>query len=396
MFGRAEVEASAFAGYVDAVASALNDGAEMLGGARASLLAKADELDAGPLNVTDQWVVLIDPAYMSDEEMAELQALAVREQAAINAMLIAVGEADEATANAVLAAGEKFGFVEPGPPKDVGEMMLATPQRPGDEVPNPRTVVGLAAQQAVRSTDQQQQVREVVESTNEYGEETTTVIKQDGSKAVTTRMDPFEWPSRMNFFQIEEFDKNGEYVATTSSWHDMGNNCDYTTFSYADGSHFSMSMSPTGYVRAGFTTADGRHTAVPVELIDNISLATTSGMAGLEKHIAHGGSLPMVTQESVEKIGKAMKFGGPALTVATTVFDMAMADSRHDRCVALVAGAAGGGGAWGGVKLGALLGAATGPGAVVAVPLFAAGGAFAVGFGGAQMGKFVGDVLCPY
>lgn len=396
MFGRADVEASRFSRYAGAVATALSDGAGALGKARGALLAKANEIDDGPLSVTDQWVVLIDPVYVSEEEMAELQALAVREQEAINGLLAAVGDTDDAAANAVLAAGEGFGFVEPGPPTDVADLMLATAQRPADQVPDPRTVVGLAAQDAIRSADQHQQVREVVESTNEYGEETTTVIKQDGSRAVTTRMDPFEWPSKLNFYQIEEFDKNGEFVARTSSWHDMGNDCDYTSFAYADGSNLSMSMDPTGHVTVGFTTADGRHSAVPVELIDNISLVTNAGMSGLEKHIARGGSLPMVTEESVDKIGKTMKFGGPALTVATTVFDMVMADSRHDRCVALVAGAVGGGGGWGGAEAGALAGAAMGPLAVGAVPLFAMGGAFFGGFGGVELGKFVGDVMCPY
>ncbi|MDQ2638199.1 MAG: hypothetical protein M3Y83_15125, partial [Actinomycetota bacterium] len=351
---------------------------------------------AGPLSVTDQWVVLIDPVYVSEEEMAELQALAVREQGEINGLLAAVGDADDATANAVLAAGEGFGFVEPGPPTDVADLMLATAQRPADQVPDPRTVVGLAAQEAIRSADQQQQVREVVESTNEYGEEVTTVIKQDGSRAVTTRMDPFEWPSKLNFYQIEEFDKNGEFVARTSSWHDMGNDCDYTSFAYADGSNLSMSMDPTGHVTVGFTTADGRHSAVPVEMIDNISLVTNAGMSGLEKHIARGGSLPMVTEESVDKIGKTMKFGGPALTVATTVFDMVMADSGRDRCIALMAGAVGGGGGWGGAEAGAALGALGGPAAFVTVPLGAMFGSGVGALGGAKMGEFIGEVVCPY
>lgn len=396
MFGRADFHASRFSDYVGAVATSLSDGAELLGRARSELLAKANELDAGPLNVTDQWVVQIDPVYASEEEMAELQALALREQEAVNAMLIAVGEADNAMANAVLVAGKRFGFVEPGPPADVGDMMLATAQRPADQVPDPRTIMGVVGQEAIRSVDQQQNVREVIESTNNFDEEVTTVIKQDGSKAVTTRMDPFEWPSRMNFYQIEEFDKNGEFVGRTSSWHDMGNGCDYTSFAYADGSNLSISMDPTGYVTVGFTTADGRHSAVPVELVDNISLITTSGMSGLEKHIARGGSLPMVTAESVDNIGKTMKFGGPAVTVATTVFDMVMADSRHDRCIALFGGAVGGVGGWGGAEAGAALGATTGPGAIGAVPLFAIGGAFLAGFGGAELGKFVGDVVCPY
>lgn len=80
MFQRAEREASKFSEYAHAVAAALSGGAESIGSARRTLLAKADELDAGPLNVTDQWVVLIDPEYMSEDEMAKLQALALNEQ----------------------------------------------------------------------------------------------------------------------------------------------------------------------------------------------------------------------------------------------------------------------------------------------------------------------------
>lgn len=395
MFQRADREASKFSKYAGAVAGALSAGAESIGSARRTLLAKADELDGGPLNVTDQWVVLVDPAYMSEEEMAKLQAMAIQEQGVVNSMLGAVGDADETTANAVVAAGHNFGFVEAGPPTDLGGMMLPTPQRPADQVPDPRTVPGVVGQEAIRSADEQQNVREVTKSTNKNGEEVTTVIKQDGSKAVTTRMNPFDWPSKQNFYETEEFDKNGGFVARTSSWHDMSNNCDYTSITYPDNSNLTMSMDPTGYRTAGFTTADGRHNAVPVDLIDRMSLATGAGMSGVEKHIGRGGALPMVTAESVENIGKTMKYGGPALAAATTVFDMVMADSGKERCVALVAGAIGGGGGWGGAEAGAALGAATGPLAVGAVPLFAIAGGLAGGFGGAEFGKFIGGAVCP-
>jgi hypothetical protein len=331
MFGCADATAERFSKYTRASAEALSGGAATIGGARTPLLAKADELDAGPLNVTDQWVVLIDPVYMSEEEMAKLQALAVEEQAAVNTMLADVGDADSATADAVVAAGNKFGFAEPGPPADLSEMMVSPSQRPGDQIPDPRTPVGMMGQEAIRAADEQQNVREIIESETALGEEVTTVIKQDGSKAVTTRMDPFEWPSKQDFYEMEEFDKDGNFVARTSSWHDLGNDCDYTSITYADGSNLTMSMDPTGYRTAGFTTSDGRHSAVPVELIDNISLGAGSAMSGLEKHIARGGSLPMLTAESVENVGKSMKFGGPALGVATTLFDMVMADSGKDR-----------------------------------------------------------------
>lgn len=396
MFGRADTKAEQFARYTSAVAKALDGGAESIGRARRTLLDKADEVDAGPLNVTDQWVVLIDPVYMSEEEMTKLQILARQEQSAVNAMLVAVGEADSATADAIIAAGADHGFAPPAPPTDFGGMMLPTSQRPGDQVPDPHTPVGMMAQEAVRSADEQQNVREVIESTNQHGEEVTTAIKQDGSKAVTTRMDPFEWPSKQDFYEMEEFDKNGDFVARTSSWHDLSNDSDYTSITYADGSNMTMSMDPTGYRRAGFTTADGRHSTVPVELIDNVSLGAGSVMSGLEMHVARGGSLPMLTEESIEKVGKSMKFGGPALGVATTVFDMAMADSGKDRCIALVAGIAGGGGGWAMAEAGAAAGAATGPAAPVMVPVLAVAGALGGGKYGADFGKFIGDVLCPY
>ena len=162
-------------------------------------------------------------------------------------------------------------------------------------------------------------------------------------------------------------------MSETSSWHDYGTGSDYTTISWPDGSNYTMSMDPTGYRTAGFTTAGGRHSAVPVELIDDISNDAGGLVSGLEKHIERGGSLPMVTAESLENVGKATKFGGPALSLATTVFDMMMAESGRDACIAAVAGAGGFGGGWGGAEIGAEAGAAASlafpPAAAVLVPL---------------------------
>jgi hypothetical protein len=211
-----------------------------------------------------------------------------------------------------------------------------------------------------------------------------------------TVYDPFDWPSKENFTSVTQYDKEGHEVSRSSSWHDMGNDCDYTTVTWPDGSTYTMSMDPSGTRSAGFQTANGRYSAVPVDLIDKMSLVGGAGLSGLEKHIAHGGSLPMVTAQSIEDVGKAAKFAGPALTVATTVFDMAMAETPHEACVALVAGAAGAGGGWGGAEGGAALGLMTGPFAPGAVPLFAFAGALGGGYYAGELGKVVGDVVCPY
>lgn len=397
MFGRAGRDALAFSGYAKTIAAALEHGSGSLGPARAALLSKADQVDEGPLNVTDQWVVLIDPVRMSGEDLERLEAVARSEQEAINGLLTAVGDADDATANAVVAAGKDHGFVEAGPPTDLGSMMAPVAQRPGDQVPDPRNPVGVVAQEELRNGDMAIAVREVSGPVkNQYGDEVTTVTMQDGSSQVLTTYDPFDWPSKQNFNSITHYDKNGNEVSETSSWHDYGTDSDYTSISWPDGSNYSMSMDPTGNRTAGFTTADGRHSAVPVEMIDKISPLSGAGLYGLEKHIGGGGSLPMVTAGSLEDVGRAAKVAGPALVVATTAFDMAMADSGKDRCIALVAGAVGGGGGWGGAEAGAAFGTIFGPAAPLTVPAFAIilGAAGAVG--GSSLGKFVGDVVCPY
>lgn len=394
MFGRAEGAASQLSEYANGVAAALMAGSETIGRARAALLSKADELDAGPLNVTDQWVVLVDPVRMSVQDMAELHELARAEQATINELLTAVGDADDETANAVAAAGSRFGYAESGELN--GPFAIPGGTQPHDEVPNPKELPGMMMQETIRSGEEMISIREVVEGKNSYDEETTTIFMQDGSKQVITKGDEFFWSSRQNFITVEQFDKDGDFVSETKSWHEMGNECDYTTISWPDGSNLSMSMDPSGHRTAGFTPAGGRSTQVPVELIDNISLVSGSGLSGLEKHIVNGGSLPMLTAESVENVGKAAKFGGPALEVATTVFDMAMADSDKERCIALVSGIGGAGGGWGGAELGASAGALVVPFAFLTVPAGAFLGGLGGGWGGAKLGEFIGEVLCPY
>lgn len=392
MFGRANRQALKFSAYAKAVADALKNGSGTIGPARHTLLNKAAAVDAGPLNVTDEWVVLVDAATMSQEELAKLQALAREEQSAVNKLLTAVGEADDATANAVIAAGHDNGFVDAAPPSSPFELPPA--QRPPDQVPNPNDPMGIIGQEAVRAGYESIAVHETTELVNEHGEEVTTVIHQDGSRQVGTKHKFMDWPSRTGYVSVEEFDKHGNMVARTSSWHDLGSNCDFTSTTFPDGSNFTVSKDPTGLISGGFTTATGKHSAVPVDLIDKISMYSGAGASGLEKHIGRGGSIPMVTAESIEGMGRAAKVGGPALAIATTVFDVAMADSRRDQCIAAFAGMVGGGGGWGGAEVGAFAGSFTGPLAPVGVPVLAVAGGLGGAYGGSNFGKFLGEILC--
>jgi hypothetical protein len=104
----------------------------------------------------------------------------------------------------------------------------------------------------------------------------------------------------------------------------------------------------------------------------------------------------MLTAGSIEDAGRAAKFADPALGVATTVFETAMADTGREACVAAIAGPGGMGGGWGGAELGAFHGAYTGPAAAAAVPGLAFVFGLAGGSGLADVGKFVGEVVCPY
>lgn len=103
MFSRATDRASAFKDYTERVASNLQRGGSSIGSYRTQLLAKSAEIDAGPLNVSDQWVVFIDPAGMSAERAAELEAQAKAAQAELNPLLISLDEADSTTATSLLA-----------------------------------------------------------------------------------------------------------------------------------------------------------------------------------------------------------------------------------------------------------------------------------------------------
>ena len=78
--------------------------------------------------------MLVDPVRMSAEKMAKLQELARAEQATINELLTAVGDADDETAKAVAAAGSQFGYAESGELN--GPFAVPGGTRPLDEVPN--------------------------------------------------------------------------------------------------------------------------------------------------------------------------------------------------------------------------------------------------------------------
>jgi len=247
MFRRATDTTSEFTHYTEAEATALKKGSGSIGGARAALLGHADAVDAGELQVTDMWVVLIKPARVSAAKAASLQAQAQAEQKEINRLLVAVGDADNETAAAVQSAAKDFGFALPGPSEFPGLEPTSGVARPADEVPNPMSLDGLIQQGMVRDNDMAQTVRESREWTTEDGQVRKTLVMMDGS-----RHEIYAWNEFAPCVEDTYYDKHGNEVSSTFS-QDKTNydGTKYTSINFADGTEVTMTQTP-----------DGRQTAV--------------------------------------------------------------------------------------------------------------------------------------
>lgn len=391
MFRRATHQTSDFATGVGAVGTAFSNGDAAIGAARYRLLRAADDIDEGELHVTDQWVVLIKPARMSAQHAAELQQQAEHDQAEINQLLLALGDADDGTAANVQAAAQKLGFTLPGP-SDMASLFPQAPSRPADEVPNPRTMQGLMQQGTIRGEDMAMTVRESSEKTTEDGQHVTTLMVQDGSKHVITN-----WGTLVPKVADDYYDKNGKFVSGTSSWTGLDNQTKYTQTQWADGTILTITDAPGSKPTASVTMADGRQAEVPADspfFTHPVLTQVGGGITALDTHLERGGRIPMLTPESIKNVGTVTRYAGPALGIGTMLYDMAKAETAHEACVAGVSGVFGIGG---GEATGTL--AAAGAAAIpMTAPL--APGAAAVGsaLGGwtfGWVGTKIGNVICP-
>jgi len=386
MFGRATDRSSRFKNYAEAFAGALESGSSSIDRARTELLATADEIDSGPLNVTDQWVVMIDPAGMSAEKAAELQKEAEAAQAEINVLLHAVDEADASTARQMLLAragdGAVFKNLEYGPPGPV-------PPVPGDDVADPTTEEGKQFQEIARAQDMASTVREVSHSVDKDGNQITTFTMLDGSKQVTTEYIDQGLPSEQVYpagtITVRHTDKNGNEVSLTSTIprEDGGKS---TEVWYGDGTHVVMSETADGVRTGSCTTPDGRHSVLPDSFFnDPIPTLAGGALSGLETKAERG--IPGLSMSELEKVKAGAKWGGPALGIATMAYNMVTADTLHDRCVAAWSG---GVGMVGGLATSVAVGAIPGVGPIASMGVNTAAG-FAFGY----VGELVGEIMCP-
>jgi hypothetical protein len=101
-----------------------------------------------------------------------------------------------------------------------------------------------------------------------------------------------------------------------------------------------MTRTADGKCTGGVTAADGRHGVLPDGFFSHPALTTVGGaLTGLEEQAKRG--IPMLSPQSVENLGKAGKYGGPTLGIATALYDTVTAKTYQDACVAALSGTAG-------------------------------------------------------
>ncbi|MGV0838503.1 hypothetical protein [Mycolicibacterium thermoresistibile] len=395
MFERAETRTSDFSEYTTAIGEALLDGDDTIGRARIDLLNKASQIDmTGQLYVDPQWVVLLIGAQMTAEEAAALEKRAQSEQVNVNKLLLAVGAADDGTAASINAAVRSRGFEAPAPTA-LGSLLLPGLPRPEDEVPNPSTPVGATQQALIRDATMAETVRDTVVETRydaDTGEETatvTTVYKQDGSKHVTTVNAKSHFSDRSPLTVEKHFDKSNNLISKTESvtYNDPGIHSwagsKSTTVEYADGTLIMGREFPDGRRSISVKPPNRPEADVPLDLLNHPVLSSASaGFSGLEAQAGRG--IPMVSAELSEHVRVGSKYAGPGISILAAAWDVAVADTGFQRCVAAAEGAA----SLGAGTLGGIVGSSGGPPGAFFGSLFASAG-------GQAIGNWLGNTFCP-
>ena len=386
MFRRATSAASKFKDYSEDVAAAMHSGGESIAAARTPLLNKAAEIDEGELHVNDKWVVLIKSARMSAEKAASLQKLAVEEQDKINSLLLAVGQADDGTADAIQNAAKSYGYV-PHKPGDFSDIFPGQ-ARPGDEVPNPLSNIGLMQQQMIRQQDMSTIIRDSREWETTDGQHCEEITMLDGS-----RHKIWVWGEPLTCVEDAYYDKDGNLISSAFSQdRTKYDGTKYSSYTLRDGTKIEMTQD--GRTCTGTVTTpepDSRQSPLPDTFFTHPDLTIAGGvLTGIEKQATKNG-IPMMTAASVENIGKGAKYGGYGLGVVTALYDTVTADTWHKACVNAASGVGGiAGGDAGAAFVGSFF-AETGPGAVVA-----AGAGNVVGtWAGGYLGAVIGELVCP-
>jgi hypothetical protein len=384
MFVRGTAKASELKSCGDAEGKEASNGAAAIGPAAKQLSSAADAIDAGKLYVSDEWVVLIKPAQMTEDDLKNLKEQAAAAQEEINRLLVKLDSADEDTAAAMQKALGDISTFVPVAPHSPKALLVPGSLPPRDAVPNPRYPMGLEQQLIIRDHDMATTVRE---STPWHPDPlrddrpTMTLTMMDGTQHELQKWSNYD-PSFTDTYKA----KDGTLISDTKTTYEYDRSIS-TDILYGDGTRVWMRQYADGKPpEGGVTTFNGRHNVLPEEFFTHPALTTAGGgFTALEKQSERG--IPGISPHAVENIGKVSKFSGPAVGIATALVDTATAGSLQKACAEAFSGAAG---VAGGEATGALAAAAF----PSIAPLAAAGGNIGGAWAFGYAGKIVGNIVC--
>ncbi|WP_188491088.1 hypothetical protein [Williamsia phyllosphaerae] len=403
-FDRSKRPAAAIADAAEAIAQALVVGSHAVGTARTQLLDKATAIEAGRLLVTDGWVVLLKPLAMTRAEAVELQKLQAAEQAEINRLLAAVDDADNATARDLSAAAQRFGFTPPGSGDWLSTLVTVGSTRPGDDVADPRLPMTMLAQKQAQAADAATTVAARTDDTERNGTKLAVITMQDGS-----RREIREWKDQVPekgqmplFFSGRSpttgssettYDPDGNRVLTIGSSTSVEGTS--RTIRKADGSGVVAYIGAQGQ-KSGWTFGtDGSYekdlpTDAPFFTHPELTV-TGGGISALQNFAESPKGVAALGEATASKVAVGAKYGGPALGIATTVYDMAVADNQYEACRAMYSGV---GGTVGGTVSGMAGGAAGAIAGGVGAPIGAGLGTIAGTWIFGKLGDEIGQMVC--
>jgi hypothetical protein len=210
---------------------------------------------------------------------------------------------------------------------------------------------GLVPQDILRKQDMATAVRDVREHVGADGRLHKTLTMLDGSRheLVEGQIPVYSHPGHgTRYLSDTYFDKNGNRISSSITEHgfaDASNRAfDQTEIQFADGTAVTMRSWADGTVTGDVTTTAGKHGILPDEFFSQPIPALAGGsLSGLEKQAQRG--IPLLSGSAMENVRAGAKWGGPAVGVATGLYNAVGAESVHDACVAAwtAAGATSGG-----------------------------------------------------
>ncbi|MBC7301572.1 MAG: hypothetical protein H5T78_11510 [Nocardia sp.] len=398
MLARTAQQAAFFGDVADSTMAVIDTYYNSMASARGRIDTLVSTIDSGPLNVSEKWVVLLDPEPMDAERLKVLRVAQSAFQEQLNPLVTELGQIDDAAVAALRVINYRYSDVRLDP-----DDATVFP-RPDDGVPDPQHELGQKMQQDLRDQDAAVTVAGVVEESKD-GTTVKTVSMQDGSTQVITASSNYQAPPGTlyptsfgppagyqgdNMQRVDKYDANGNLVSsvqTIRSNHLKG--ATWTSIDIPGQTKIDTKTDSFGNTTGTVWDADGKMATIPSDspffthpTVTSIGAAVT----GLETAAGKGALNMALDPSTIDGVKTGSKFAGPGIGIATTIWDMAAAKTPQEACVAGVGGTIG---TIGSTGMGMAMGTVGGPAAPVSAMVGAAGGSWVFGYLGTKLGPAV-------